>query len=276
MVSSGGQTASEEAARLQALALARPGDPVVRARLAAALDPGGRGSAGSEANEAFAQAMSLARTCLELGIVEPANEAAEILYLHFRANPRSGTDVALLMADATLQRDGGRDVAAARKLLETVIAEHPDAVGARLRASALALGLGEAEAARRWIEPVVSATTQTRTLYVQTLLTLGATDEAAAVARAGIEAGIESTRDASVMHQLLGIAELTRGDSDAAIDAMADGVRLAPDDAVAYYNLALAFEASGSRPAALGVCDAGLDLAPADARLLALKVRLTP
>lgn len=267
------QTRSEDMQRLAAQAAARPGDPVVRARLALALDA--QGSA--EAGEAVQQAMGLARTCLELGIVEPAAEAAELLYNQFRGRQGGlGTDVALLMADATLQRSGGKDVDAARKLLEAVVAEHPDAVGARLRVAALALGLGEPEAARRWIEPVASATTQTRTLYVQTLVALGASDEAVAEARAGIDAGIESTRDASLMHQLMGIAELSRGDADAAIEALSEGLRLAPDDAVAYYNLALAFEASGSRLAALGVCDAGLELAPGDGRLSALRARLAP
>jgi len=265
------QTLTEDAQRLATQAAARPGDPVVRARLALALDA----LASPEAGEALAQAMGLARTCLELGIVEPANEAAELLYRQFRGQPgTTGREVALLMADATLQRNGGAGVDAARKLLEAVVAEHPDAVGARLRVAALALGLGEAEAARRWIEPVASASTQTRTLYVQTLVALGAADEAIAEAHAGLEAGIASTRDASLLYQLMGIAELSRGDADAAIEALSEGLRLAPDDAVAYYNLALAFEASGSRPAALGVCDAGLELAPADARLTALKARL--
>jgi len=270
MAQPGAQPLAEDVQRLNAQALVRPGDPVVRARLALALDA----AASTEAGDALQQAMGLTRTCLELGIVEPASEAAEILFKQFRGRAGIGTEVALLMADATLQRDGGKDVDAARKLLEAVVAEHPDAVGARLRVAALALGLGEAEAARRWIEPVASSTTQTRTLFVQTLLALDAVDEAVSEARAGVEASGESTREASVLYQLMGIGELSRGDADAAIAAMSEGVRLAPDDAVAYYNLALAFEASGSRLAALGVCDAGLDLAPADARLGALKVRL--
>lgn len=256
---------SEETERLAAQAAARPGDPVARARLAVALAPG------EDAARAALEAMTLIRGCLDLGIAEPAAEAAELLQRGFGASEASGVsglEIALLVADATLQRSG--DVARTRALLEAVVAAHPDAVGARLRAAALALGLGEAEAARRWIEPVASADAQTRALYVQTLLALGALDEAVAEALTGLEAAPE----ASLLHQLLGIAELQRGRTEAAIDALSEGLRLSPDDPVTYYNLALAFEASGSRAAALGVTDAGLELAPSDTRLRALRSRL--
>lgn len=256
----------EEAQRLAAQAAARPGDPVVRAKLAVAL------VRGEEAEAAALEAMSLIRRCLDLGIAEPAFEAADLLQSHFGSGEVAGVsrlEIALLVADATLQKSG--DVPRTRALLEAVVAAHPDAVGARLRAAALALGLGEAEAARRWIEPVASAEPQTRALYVQTLLALGAVDEAVAEATAGIEAAPE----VSLLHQLLGIAELQRGHVEAAIDALSEGLRLSPEDPVTYYNLALAFEAAGSRAAALGVTDAGLELAPDDARLVALRSRLS-
>lgn len=262
--------------KLRAAAAARPGDPVVRARLAAVLATTGDG----EADETARKAVQLARTCLEVGIAQPAHEAAALLYEVFREDPLA-TEVAILLADATVARAGHDDVVEARRLLSAIVASHPDALGARLRAAALALGLGDASEARGWVEPVARASAQTRTLYVQALLALGAIDEAAAEARAGIEA-IAATRtptsadDAaqSVLQQLVGVAELTRGDVEAAIEAFAEGVRLGPEDPAAYYNLALAFEASGSAKAALGVCDAGLELAPNDARLVALKARL--
>ena len=257
--------------KLRAAASSRPGDPVARARLAEAL----AGAGDPEAEESARKAAQLARTCLEVGIAAPAHEAATLLYGAFRDDPLA-TEVAILLADATVARAGEDDVAEARRMLEAIVERHPDALEARLRAAALALGLGDAGAARGWVEPVAAQTTQTRTLYVQALLALGALDEAAAEARAGVAALAASGDDRaeSVLHQLLGVAELTRGDVTAAIDAFAEGVRLGPEDPIAYYNLALAFEASGSAAAALGVCDAGLELAPTDARLLALKGRL--
>jgi tetratricopeptide (TPR) repeat protein len=280
--------ASEEVRQLAALAAARPGDPVARAHLAAALE-------GPQALRLAGEALTLARRCLELGIVEPAAEAAEVLAARFGAEAETSLELGLLVADCALQR---RDVERTRQLLEAVVAEHPDALGARLRIAALALGVGEAESARRWIEPVARANAQTCGLYVQALLALGRADEAALEARAGIGGGFadaspandvedgladapsagpepaEPATASSLLHQLLGIAELTRGRVEAAIAALSEGLRLAPEDPVAYYNLALAFEASGSRSAALGVADAGLELAPQDARLLALKARL--
>lgn len=268
---------AEAVESLSAQAAARPGDPVVRARLAvarAALAEASGAGADGATEAVIDEALQLARTCLELGIGEPAYEAASILYERFAgarfASAELATEIALLMADAALQREGGQEIERARRLLEAAVAARPDALGARTRAAALALGLGELDAARRWIEPVARRTSDTWTLYVQLLLAEGAADEAANEARLATERAPE----VSVLHQLLGIAELTRGELDLAIEALSEGLRLAPEDPVAYYNLALAFEASGSRAAALGVTDAGLELAPADPRLRALKARL--
>ena len=250
---------NEDYEKLLARAAARPGDPVLRAQVAIAAEP-------ERVDEALNQAIVVTRTCLELGIVDLAHEAAAMLSLHFAYQP----DVGVLMADVLLQQSAGQAIDEVRRLLESIVAEHPDAVDARIRVAALSLGLGEIDAARRWIEPVYGTTSETRGLYVQTLLAAGAIDEAADVAAAGLQ-----REDASgLLHQLLGIAELSRGRVDAAIGALSEALRLAPEDPVAYYNLALAFEASGSRLAGLGVCDAGLDLAPQDPRLLALRERL--
>jgi len=250
----------DELRRLAAQVEVRPGDPVARARLALALLPSPEGEA------LVRDALMRTRTCLELGLHEPAGEALALLRQGVHG-PEVALELALLEADVTLQK---ADVGRARALLEAVLAEHPDAVGARLRAAALALGLGEAEAARRLIEPVANAGVEPRALYVQALLALKLVDEAAQEA----ETGIEQAPEVSLMYQLLGIAELTRGRVESATLALSEGLRLAPEDPVAYYNLALAFEASGSHPAALGVTDAGLELAPTDARLLALRARL--
>ena len=249
-------------AQLLARAAARPGDPVLRAQVAIATEP-------DRAHEALNQAIAVARTCLELGVVDLAHEAATLLSQHFAYHP----DVGVLMADVVLQRSAGQAIDEARRLLESIVAEHPDAVDARLRIAALSLGLGEIDAARRWIEPVYGTTAETRGLYVQALLAGGAIDEAADVAAAGIQ-GASAAAPSGLLYQLLGIAELSRGRVDAAIAALSEALRLGPEGPVAYYNLALAFEASGSRLAGLGVCDAGLDLAPEDERLLALRERL--
>lgn len=259
---------NEDFDKLMTRAASRPGDPVLRAQVAIAAEP-------ERADEALTQAIAVARTCLELGIVDIAHEAAALLSQHFAYHP----DVGVLMADVVLQKSAGQAIDEARRLLESIVAEHPDAVDARLRIAALSLGLGEIDAARRWIEPVYGTTAETRGLYVQALLAGGAIDEAADVAAAGIQGRGQSSEglrdDASgLLYQLLGIAELSRGRVDAAIAALSEALRLGPEDPVAYYNLALAFEASGSRLAGLGVTDAGLELAPQDARLLALRERL--
>jgi len=249
--------------RLRAQVAARPGDPLSRAELAAALHEAGA----AEADGAWQKARELVKGCLQLGLIDPASAAAELLHRAF-ARP----DDALLLAEVSAARQGSGDLERARRLVEAVVAAEPDALPARIRAAAFALGAGEAGAARRWIEPVAHESVETSALYVQTLLAQGDTSGALSE----IMVAIERYPEAAVLWELLGAAALERNRPDTAIDAFAEVLRLAPERPQAHYNLALAFVRAGSRMAALGVIDAGLEVKPHDSPLMVLRQALLP
>jgi tetratricopeptide (TPR) repeat protein len=270
----------EDILRLKREAAARPGDPVVWARFTVALH--GLENAHDEgvlvgplspdepdelmtSLDAIRHTDELVRNCLAFGLVGPATDAAELLHT---AIGSEGT--AILLAEVTLRRNQAGDIARARALLEATVASRPDAREARLRAAALALGTGDLEAARRWIEPVAADSAGTRALYAQVLLASGEVEAAAHEALLGLEGEPESVD----LHLLRGVAELAQAHNEDAIESFSEALRLAPERSEAYYNLGLAFVATGSRAAALGVVEAGLELAPDDERLIALMTRL--
>lgn len=270
----------EEIQRMKREATARPGDPVVWARFAVALHglemarhegvlleplagPGGEAMPTSAA--ALRHTDDLVRNCLAFGLVGPATDAAELLHTAIGSE-----STAILLAEVTLRRNQVGDIARARTLLEATVASRPDAREARLRAAALALGTGDLEAARRWIEPVASDGAMTRALYAQVLLASGEVEAAAHEALLGLEKQPESVD----LHLLRGVAELAQAHNEEAIESFSEALRLAPERAEAYYNLGLAFVATGSRAAALGVVEAGLELSPEDERLVSLMHRL--
>lgn len=244
--------------RLEAQVSARPGDPVGHAELAAALV--GR----PEATAARAKARELIVGCLHLGLHEPALAAAEALHRAF-----GSVDDAVLFAEVSAARRHAGDLDRARRLVEAVVESEPDALPARLRAAAFALGAGEPLVARRWIEPVAHQTAETSALYVQTLLVSG---DAGALAEARI--GVERHPGSAELWEMFGAAALERGLADLAIDAFSEVLRLAAERPQAYYNLALAFARARSLPAALGVVDAGLEARPGNARLVELREAL--
>lgn len=249
--------------RLAARVAARPGDPQSHAELAAAL---WEADAQAEAEAARAKARELIAGCLHLGLIDPATAAAEVLHQAFRR-----PDDAVLLADVTAARQGA-GLERARRLVEAVVSSAPDALPARMRAAAFALGAGEAATARRWIEPVAHATADTSALYVQTLLAQG--DSATALAE--VEAAIQRHPGAAVLWELCGAAALEKNRPDTAIEAFSEVLRLEPERPQAYYNLALAFVRAGSRMAALGVVDAGLEAKPNDSPLVVLRQALLP
>ena len=288
-----------ELARLEAQARVRPGDPVARARLAVALPH-------DEAEGPTRIAEGLIRTCLRLGALDPAIEAATLLHQRF------GTpELAIGLADAWLTRHRDDDVERAMAVLSELVSVEPDPrasapsgttgadLEARVRLAALALGRGEVETALAWTSPIAAtappgatrmghASAAAMSLHANVLLAAGRADEAAAYAAEALEQlgdasataqeGARLLAESQRFYQVLGIAELARGRTEAAVAALSEALRLGPDDPTSYYNLALAFEAAGSPAAALGVVEAGLELFEAgvapDPRLVALRNRL--
>lgn len=298
-------TPADDIRRLHHQARSRPGDPVAWAQLAVALhavdaaraegvltrpeadppdtatpadspgapvhadpletpDPGDPGDA-FDAQATLTHTFELVRNCLGFGLIGPAEEAAELLHTAF-----GDEATAILLAEVTLRRNQVGDIDRARRLLEATVEHRPDAREARVRAAALALGTGDHDAARRWIEPVAADNAGTRALYAQILLAEGDVEAAAHEALLGLEGAPEAVD----LHLLLGVAELAQSHNEAAIESFSEALRLAPERPEAYYNLGLAFVATGSRAAALGVVEAGLELAPDDERLQALHARL--
>lgn len=269
----------EDIHRLKRDAAARPGDPVIWARLAIALHAlecakteGVLLEQSPESDEpymtsteALAHAEELVRNCLSFGLLAPATDAADLLHTALGSE-----STAILLSEVTLRRNQVGDIARARALLEATVARRPDAREARIRAAALALGTGDLDAARLWIEPVASDDAVTRALYAQVLLASGDVEAAAHEALLGLEGEPESVD----LHLLRGVAELSQAHNEEAIESFSEALRLAPERPEAYYNLGLAFVATGSRAAALGVVEAGLELAPGDERLLSLMARL--
>lgn len=294
-----------EVARLEAQARVRPGDPVARARLAVALRH-------DQAEGPTRVTEGLIRTCLRLGALDPAIEAATLLHRRFRT-----PELAIGLADAWLTRHHDDDVERARALLSELVSVEPDPrasapsgtagadLEARLRLAALALGRGEVEAALAWTTPIVAAgetkqgparmsqaSAAAMNLHANVLLAAGRADEAAGFAEEALdqlgdaghgapEQGARLQAESQRFYQVLGIAELARGRTEAAVAALSEALRLAPEDPTSYYNLALAFEAAGSPAAALGVVEAGLELfeqydggVSPDPRLVALRARL--
>lgn len=269
----------EDIQRLKRDANTRPGDPVIWARLAIALHALAHANAEGvlldpapptddlpmSPEQALHHTEELIRNCLSFGLLAPATDAAELLHTALGSER-----TAILLAEATLRRNQVGDIARARALLEATVSRRPDAREARLRAAALALGTGDLDAARRWIEPIAAHDAVTRALYAQVLLASGDVEAAAHEALLGLEGEPESVD----LHLLRGVAELSQAHNEEAIESFSEALRLAPERPEAYYNLGLAFVATGSRAAALGVVEAGLELAPNDERLLSLMARL--
>ncbi len=268
----------EDIARLEAQVQSRPGDPLVAARLAVAY---GKTGAFDRRDDLVRKTRSRIEACVKLGLKDSALDAARHLYDETGDLESFATLVEVLIALSDLDEAG--------RLL--------DALGARqvapelaMKLAFLALAANRPETGRRIIEPVAQTQPETHTIYVQTLLSCGDTDTALAEARAGLERWFSRdkrvTNNAAVgksldtdrycvdLHILLGVAELSAGRIGAAVDALSEAMRLAPERPEIYYNLGLALIDAGSLPAALGVIDAGLELAPRDPRLLAARGRL--
>ncbi|MCA9516572.1 MAG: tetratricopeptide repeat protein, partial [Myxococcales bacterium] len=144
---------------LRQQARARPADPRPRASLAVRLPPG------PDADASRDQATALARQGLRLGAVDAAHEAATMLFEHF-----GGVALGVLLAEANLHAG---DVAAARRLLSGLVAQHTEAVPARVLLAALELTAGETDAALATCEPIADSGPDGTRIYTQTLLAAG-------------------------------------------------------------------------------------------------------
>ncbi|PKN58859.1 MAG: hypothetical protein CVU56_03680 [Deltaproteobacteria bacterium HGW-Deltaproteobacteria-14] len=234
----------------------RPGDPVARAELCAAL----YGTA--EGERCLAQTTELIHTALRLGSNAVALQASEILW-RTSGDPRW----AVLAAEAALL-DGATDDGRGR--LEAVVGQFPDDPAPRTRLSALALAAGDAATALRWIEPVATAHGEARAGYAHALLAAGRAAEAVDFARESCEA----LPGEAEIFLALGLALLATEQPGRAVGAFSEALRLDPRRPEAHYDLAVAFALDGSVPAAIGVVDAALIARPEDARLVALREQL--
>ena len=242
--------------RLRERAANRPGDPVARAELCAAL----YGTADGE--RCLVQTRELIHTALRLGSNALALQASEILWTA-SGDPRW----AVLAAEAALL-DGAVDDGRGR--LEAVAGQFPDDPEPRTRLAALALAAGDPGTALRWIEPVATAHGEARAGYAHALLAAGRSAEAVDFARESCDALPAEAE----LHLVLGLALLAAEHPRRAVSAFSEALRLDPRRPEVHYDLAVAFALDGSVPAAIGVVDAALIARPEDARLLALREQL--
>ena len=242
--------------RLRERATARPADPLARAELCAAL------ANTDEADRCLDETRALIDNSLRLGAHDIARRAADYLF-----ESLGDPAWAVLAAEASLLAG---DTEAGRSRLESLAAQFPESPEAPTRLAALALGEGDAPAAVRWIEPVATASSETRVLYVQALMAAQAPAEALEFALDSAEA----YPDSADQHLLVGLAQLANERPRRAVSAFSEALRLDPTRPEIPYNLAIAFALDGAVAAAIGVIDAALAARPRDGMLHALRAEL--
>jgi tetratricopeptide (TPR) repeat protein len=269
--------------RLEALAASRPGDPLPTARLAAASAQVGDFD---KASEALRKTRTRLEACLRLGMPELARQVADLLRAEM-----TGLEPLLLRLEIALHLEARPDV---DELVDALQKMTWPSLDARIQAATLTLASGRHREARALIEPRAHDQASAHILFVHTLIGCGEVDAAAREAREALalwcDAEIEreglmrgakarpsreTDRVRVDLQVLVGVAELQARRVDAAIAALSEALRLAPERPETYYNLGLALIEAGSPATAAGIIEAGLELAPQDARLAALQARVT-
>ncbi len=245
-------------AELERAVLARPGDLARRAAYAIACAEQAAGS--DRASLALREARAAIERAAGVAALDPLVDEAVGALL---AAPALATERPALRRDrvaalvARSGRSGATDAAREATLaaVEELVAE---VWPGPFEAASVALGLGDAEAAVRWLadRPELDADADAASLYAAALLHLGDAEGAAS----RCEATLATTGPEAGLLNLAGAAALMRRDGPSAVVLLAAARSLAPDRPDILLNLVTAHAVNKAWGAALGVLDGLVDL----------------